>query len=31
MLNGVGIKSRALLGGWNAWVSGGGTVATGGR
>jgi len=29
MLNGVGVKSRALLGGWNSWVSGGGAVATG--
>jgi hypothetical protein len=27
----VGVKSRALLGGWNAWVSGGGAVATGPR
>jgi hypothetical protein len=31
MLAGVGIKSRALLGGWNAWVNGGGPVATGDR
>ena len=29
MLSGVGIKSRALLGGWNAWVNGGGSVITG--
>jgi hypothetical protein len=28
-LKDVGVKSRALLGGWNAWVSGGGPVATG--
>jgi hypothetical protein len=29
MLKSSGIKSRALLGGWNAWVSGGGAVARG--
>jgi hypothetical protein len=26
MLSGLGIKSRALLGGWNDWVTGGGKV-----
>jgi len=29
MLAGAGIKSRALLGGWNQWLSEGGAVATG--
>jgi hypothetical protein len=31
MLAGVGIKSRALLGGWNQWVGDGGAVATGNK
>jgi hypothetical protein len=29
MLKDAGLKARALLGGWNSWVSGGGTVASG--
>jgi hypothetical protein len=29
MLSSVGINSRALLGGWNAWRAGGGAMATG--
>jgi hypothetical protein len=29
MLGSAGIKARALVGGWNLWVSQGGPVATG--
>jgi hypothetical protein len=29
MLGSAGIKARALVGGWNVWVSGGGPIATG--
>jgi 3-mercaptopyruvate sulfurtransferase SseA len=29
MLAGAGVKSRALVGGWNVWVSQGGPIATG--